>query len=231
MLLRPPNLFRMSAGLATRGFAYASGYTPLPDRKTFIPDSQRERNDEFTRINGFKPGIRIGDSGSKWPDFLMNGGGYVSHFVSERVVSSLKREGIEILDATEFPIEKIEKGCKAKLSDAPRYFVLEAPPEIVPDWIQMKVPTDVDGRPILNPYPKPWPPKPFIHRKDTWTGRDLVSSSWPTMVKNTTKLFVTDRIRRLAEQEKWTNVWFEGIGFHSDPRQQDTEHVVGGNGG
>ncbi|TLD71558.1 hypothetical protein FEM03_05285 [Phragmitibacter flavus] len=206
----------MSAETDGRRFAYASGYTPLPDRKTFIPEIARERHEEFTRISGFKPGIHIGDFGSKWPDFLMNGGGYVSQFVSERVISALEREGVEILDITEFPIESIA-GCRAKLADAPRYFVLEAPPELVPDWRAMNVPINVDGKPILRPYPKPWPPRPFIYRKDTWSGRDLVSEHPRTMVCGTTKLFVSDRIRQMAEKEKWSNVMFEGIGFHSNP--------------
>jgi hypothetical protein len=138
---------------------------------------------------------------------------------------ALKEEGVEILDATEFPIERIAKGCKAQLSYAPRYFVIEAPPEIVPDWIRMKVPIDSEGRPILQPEPKPWPPSPFIYRKDTWTGRDLVSENRGTIVKNTTKLFASERIRQLAKKEKWTNVTFEGIGFHSVSRQQETEQA------
>jgi hypothetical protein len=216
MSVEPSKLFRMSAGLDSGGFIYASGYTPLPYRKTFVPDSQRDRNEEFARINGLKPGIQIGDSGKKWPDFLGNGGGYVSHFVSERVILALQREGIEILDVTEFPIESIQRGCKGKLSEAPRYFVLEAPPEIAPDWAKMNIPTDENGKPTLQPLPKPWPPRPFLYRMDTWTGRDLVSESWETMVKNTTKLIGTDRIQQLADTEKWTNVWFKEIEFHND---------------
>lgn len=64
-------------------------------------------------------------------------------------------------DATEFPIECIEgRRSKLRMEDAPGYFVLEAYPELVPDWRAMKVPMTPDGRPILTPLPQPWPPAP-----------------------------------------------------------------------
>src|SRR4051794_11776691 len=50
-------------------FAYASGYTPLPDRKSFVPPASEEHNRQFTELNGFKPAIRISPA-SRWPDFL-----------------------------------------------------------------------------------------------------------------------------------------------------------------
>src|SRR6188474_2447572 len=81
-------------------YAYASGYTPLPDRKSFVPPSLKEDNDRFIRLAGSKPGIHVSDEGSKWPDFLANGCGYVAFFTSERVLSDLQGAGFEILDAT-----------------------------------------------------------------------------------------------------------------------------------
>lgn len=78
-------LYRLEAGGIYRShFADASGYAPLPDRKSFVPPAIEEHNRQFVELNGFKPGIRISPEGSKWPDFLFNGGGYVPYFVSAR---------------------------------------------------------------------------------------------------------------------------------------------------
>jgi hypothetical protein len=205
------NLYEIDVGDTYRSrFAYASGYTPLPDRKSFVPPAMQERNRQFTEINGFKPGIRIWPQGPNWPDFLFNGGGYVSFFVSHRVIADIKSADIEFLDATEFPIEAIEGGRKKlRIEDAPRYFVLEAQQELVPDWEAMKIPQMPGGRPILDPLPKPWPPSPFIYRKDTWSGRDLFSSE-----RCTVQLFCSERFKNYAESRKWTNVTFQRIGAH-----------------
>ena len=222
MIPTKPNLFKVRVK-DTYGspYAYAIGYTPLPDRKSFVPDSQKERNEQFTRINGYKPGIRIDKEKRLWPDFLFNGGGYVSFFVSEKVVEDIRSAGIEILDITEFPIECIEGKSRLKLEEAPRYFVLEAIPEIYPDWNRMGVPTSDDGRPLL-PLPKPFPPN--LYRDDTWTGRDLVSDA-----RFNDWLFCNQNFISLAVSRGWTNVEFEPLG--SFRINKDTEHVVGGNGG
>lgn len=205
------NLYEWTAGLAYRSqYAYASGYTPLPDRKSFVPPARAAHHRRFTEINGHKPGIQISGEGSKWPDFLVNGGGYVQFFVSERVIRDLDEAGVEILDATEFPIESIEASrTRLKIEDAPRYFVLEAHPEMVPDWAAMRVPIGPDGRP-QTPYPPRSSLEPFLYRKDTWSGRDLVSS-----VNATTRLFSSERLKEYGEARKWTNASFERIGSHT----------------
>jgi hypothetical protein len=202
-----PNLFRVGVK-DTYGspYAYASGYTPLADRKSFVPDSMKERNEQSTRISGYKPGIRIDSQKRLWPDFLSNGGGYVSFFVSEKVVEDIRSAGIGILDVTEFPIECIEGKSRLKLEEAPRYFVLEALPEIYPDWDKMGVPTSDDGKPLL-PLPKSFPPKPFLYRDDTWTGRDLVSEA-----RSNDSLFCNQAFIALAGSRGWTNVEFVAVG-------------------
>lgn len=218
MSIIPNSLYEIREENAYRSrYAYASGYTPLPDRKSFVPPAMQERNRQFIELNGSKPGIRISYEGSKrdgarWPDFLSNGCGYVSFFVSERVIKDLRDFPVDLLDVTEFPIESIEDGCpiSLRIEDAPRYYILEAHPELVPDWTTMNVPTKPDGSPILTPLPQPWPPMPFIFRKDTWSGRDLVSQ-----VKGTTEIFCSEALKTYAESKGWTNVRFERIGAHT----------------
>jgi hypothetical protein len=204
-------LYEIKVGDTYRSrFAYAFGYTPLPDRKSFVPPAMQERNRQSIELNGFKPGIQISREGSKWPDFLFCGGGYVSFFVSERVVADLRLVDIEILDATEFPVESIEgRRTKLRIEDAPRYFVLEAPAEIEPNWAAMNVPTSPDGKPI-HPIPVRSGLLPFLHRTDTWSGRDLVA-----MVGITTQLYGSERLKLYAAEKKWTNVEFDSIGMHS----------------
>jgi hypothetical protein len=46
------------------------------------------------------------------------------------------------------------------------------------------------------------------------------------MVKSTTKLIVSDRVRLLAERENWTNVWFDGLGIHRNANQPNTEQIA-----
>jgi hypothetical protein len=71
-------LFEIKVGDTWRSpYVYASGYTPLPDRKSFVPPQVAESNREFNELNGLKPGIHISPA-SRWPDFLYCGGGYVS---------------------------------------------------------------------------------------------------------------------------------------------------------
>jgi len=223
MIATTPNLFQVRVK-DTYGspYAYAIGYTPLADRKDFVPDSMKEREEQFTRINRFKPGIRIDKEKRLWPDFLFNGGGYVSFFVSGKVLADIRSAGIEILDATEFPIECIQGRSRLKLEDAPRYYVLEALPELYPDWNKMGVPTSDDGKPLL-PLPKPSPPKPFLYRNDTWTGRDLVSDA-----RITHWLFCNQTFIALAVSRGWTNVEFEPVG--SFRINKDTEQVMPPNG-
>lgn len=205
-------LFEVKHGNTWRSpFAYAMGYTPLPDRKSFVPPQVAEDNRKFTELNGYKPGIRITPA-SRWPDFLFCGGGYVSFFVSERVVNDIREGGFELLDATEFPIECIEDDGEkrrkmVRLEEAPRYFVIEAPGELIPDWERMNVPLDAEGRPTIS-YARM--PSPFLYRMNTWTGRDLFAHE-----RISTRLFCSERFKYFAKARKWTNVVFDGIGWHA----------------
>lgn len=211
--LRYP-LFQVKVGDTHRSpYAYASGYTPLPDRKSFVPPAFAERNRRSIELNGYKPGIQI-TAASRWPDFLFCGGGYISFFVSERVVNDIRAGGFELLDATEFPIERAEDdGRKRKqmvrLEEAPRYFVIEAPAEMTPDWERMNVPLDAAGLPVLANLPGRRLPWPFLYRMNTWTGRDLFAD-----VRLSTRLFCSERFKDFGIERKWTNVVFDGIGWH-----------------
>ncbi|MDQ8209632.1 hypothetical protein QEH52_19085 [Coraliomargarita sp. SDUM461003] len=188
-----PKLYEIRAG-DTYGssYAYATGYAPLADRKSFVHPKMKERNDEFIKLCGSRPGIEIDSSKRLWPDILFCGGGHVRFFVSQKVVDDLKTEGIELLDVTEFPIDSIENNKKSrlKLEEAPRYFVVEAAS-------QLKL--YIDKEPS-NAYK-------FTYELRNYTGKDLISNEgyynhW---------LFCTQRIVDLAEDKKWTNIEFKPV--------------------
>ncbi len=205
-------LFEVKVGTTWRSpFVYASWCVPLPDRKSFVPPHVAEHNRQFNELNGYKPGIQI-SPGARWPDFLKCGGAYVSFFVSERVVNDIREGGFELLDATEFPIERIEDDGEkrrrvVRLEEAPRYFVIEAPGELIPDWERMNIPLDAAGRPTIS-YARM--PSPFLYRMNTWTGRDLFAA-----VGHSTHLFCSERFKYFGKARKWTNVVFDGIGWHA----------------
>ena len=205
-------LYKVSAG-DTYGspYAYAVGYAPLQDRKSFVHPRMKERNDEFIKLCGSKPGIEIDSTQRLWPDILYCGGGHISYFVSEKVVENLRNAGIELLDVTEFPIAGIENNKKSRLKipEAPRYFVIEAKPEIYPFWERMGVDLNPEGKPILSPLPSPWPPKPMVYHKDKYHGGDLVSHEGYF----NHNLYCTQRIIDLAEANDWKNIEFKPAGL------------------
>lgn len=111
---------------------------------------------------------------------------------------------------TEMPIAEIKaKALKSK--PAPKYFVVEAIPGIEVDYEATGFKIDAQGRPILNPQPKPWPSL-FQYRLDSWNGKDLFgyhhfgSGDSPSLT-----MLCTERIKQLAEDEKWTNTSFQRL--------------------
>ena len=137
----------------------------------FLHPTQLERLREFWKVNPWPPGIYI-ETGRIWPDFLGHGGGSPSFFVTERVLESMRTEGLTITRATEIPIGQIDsKALKDK--PPPRYFVVETAPGIEVDFAATGIPTDAEGKPVLNPLPKPWPPVAWRLRLSSWNGADL----------------------------------------------------------
>jgi len=201
------SLFKLEHNsFSTKGFAWASGYRPVPGRKSFIHPAEIERMEEFFRLNPEPPGIHI-DGGYRWPDFLgQGGGGLVRFFVSERVLSSLQRHGIEYLDATEYPIALIADR-RLKAANAPRYFVLEAVPELEVDWVRMGYPVDALGNPRFDEVPRGWQPGFRSFKHDSWSGRDLVGE-----LRDPTAVYGSARLALIGGKERWTNFTVEGAG-------------------
>ena len=189
-----------------RGFAWASGCRMPLD---FYPVQMRDRMREVFRVNEpYPPGIHIDDTGSKWPDLLGCGDGTVNFFASEKVLRSLQDAKIELLNVIEVPISDFSNK-RLKLEEAPRYYILEAPPGLAPDYERMGVPTSADGKPIL-PLPKGFPPSPYLYRPDSWTGLDLFSCN-----SGAHHMFATERIHLMSKAQKWTNARFQSIGRYT----------------
>src|SRR5690606_37894513 len=120
------------------------------------------------KINPTSPGLIIDPGGNKWPDLLGHGGGSPSFFISDRVLESLRSIGAPIGRVTEMPIAEINAKL-LKTKPAPKYFVVETQPGIEVDFAASNIPTHSEGKPILTPLPKPWPPLIKV-RADSWNG-------------------------------------------------------------
>jgi hypothetical protein len=194
-----------------RAFPWAYGYGPI-DNMPFLHPLERERMDAFWKINPSPAGLEVGDGKCRarvWPDFLGCGGGPPRLFVSEEVVNSLTKETILPFRQTKMPVGRVlSKNLKA--IPPPNYYVLEMLPGIETNWIKTGVPVDAQGKPILNPLPKPWPPFMTWMKLNTWNGADLfgwpTSDGWPS-----TRLLCTERIVEIAKRDKWTNVKFDPV--------------------
>ena len=172
----------------------------------FLHPTQLERLREFWKVNPWPPGIYI-ETGRIWPDFLGHGGGSPSFFVTERVLESMRTEGLTITRATEIPIGQIDsKALKDK--PPPRYFVVETAPGIEVDFAATGIPTDAEGKPVLNPLPKPWPPVAWRLRLSSWNGADLFCYS---NFGGSLTLVCTEKVVELAKREGWTNCRFEPV--------------------
>ena len=156
-------------------------------------------------VNNDPPGLKIDPGGKVWSDVLGCGGGPPSYFVSERIVSDLRSEGIQILWATEMPIAK---NMSKALRDvpAPKYYVLEAEPGINYAYDLMGFDLDPNGKPIIDRTKKI---PESIYRLSTWNGNDILGKRG---VFNTTiDLLCTERVKDLAERNGWTNIEFKPV--------------------
>lgn len=191
------------------GMAWAGGYGPIDDlwflRPPFLASKLR-----FWEVNPKPPGIHIDSGGRHWPDILGCGSSPPLFFVSDRVVNSLRAINATMGRVTEMPMAEIKaKALKSK--PAPKYYVIETIPCIEVDLVATGFKLDVHGKAIVNPPPKPWP-SPYRYRLDTWNGADLFAyrNFGPTEGPYT-EMFCTERVKELAEKERWTNVLFEPL--------------------
>lgn len=193
------------------GFVYASGYGPIKNGMPFLHPISLERRQAFWKVNPQKPGLYIDDRGFKWPDLLANGHSPPMFFAGEKIVNGLLSIGAPVSRTTEMPIAEIlSKSKKLKAVSPPRYFVVETTPGIEVDFEASGFHVDENGRPILNPYPKPAPK--LVFRADTWNGSDLFAYKHfgPTDGPYT-QLFCTEKVKELAEKEGWTNIAFQPL--------------------
>ncbi len=200
------NFYIIRTAESDRRFIYASGYGPLSEPMNFLSPQDLENKVEFWKVNQREPGIITGERGSKWPDFLRNGGSPPLMFVSQRIVESLHNSGIPIARSTPMPIAKI-KAKNIKDKPAPEYSVVEALPGIEMDYEASGISIDSEGKPII---PRTIQPIPWKLKSSTWTGLDLFG--WPRIPKRPDEVLIcTDRVVELAKRDGWTNVKFESI--------------------
>ncbi len=206
-----PRFFQIGDATSdTKGYAWAAGYGPLQNSMPFIHPKILERKRAYWKVNIELPGVHIDPGSNKWPDILGCGSGDPFFFVSERVVSSLRRLGLALARVTEMPIAEINsKALTTK--PPPHYYAVETEPGIDVDLVATGFKVDVAGKAILNPPPTPWP-FPYRYRLDSWNGADLFDYHHfgPTSGPYT-NLLCTERIKRLAETEGWTNIRFKPI--------------------
>lgn len=125
--------------------------------------------------------------------------------MSERIVSDLRSEGIQILSATEMPIAK---NMSKALRDVPppKYYVLEAEPGINYAYNLMGLDLDPNGKPIID-RTKKFPES--IYRLSTWNGAELFGKR--AVFDSTINLLCTEKVKELAERNGWTNIEFKSI--------------------
>lgn len=185
------------------GFAHAYGYGPFDGFDDFLslPSAFREGKRSYWLQHHIKPGIFIAGAGSKWPDFLACGDPPFGFFISQRVIDSLASHGIPLARATHVPIGEIESD-RLKDIPTPAYYAVEAHPGIAIDYAASGFATDSSGHPDL-----PRGQDVIVQLDpDAWSGDDLFRcSNWPRGGK---ELLSTERVKRIAESEGWTNVEF-----------------------
>ena len=191
----------------TKGFGWASGFGLLHSPMPFFHPLELPRELRFAEVNPRPPGMVIDSGASKWPDFLGHGGGTPNYFVSEKVVEDMKSAGVPILRLTEMPVATINSKLLKDIPP-PRYFVLEAAPGIEVDLAASGIPEDAEGKAVLNPLPKPWPPVLRL-RRSSWNGTDLFTFS-NLEIRHTH--ICTERVVELAKTQGWTNCRFDPIG-------------------
>lgn len=193
---------------SSRAFARASGFGPLPQGMPFYHPIELERKLAFWKVNPMPPGLTV-EGGSKWPDFIAQGGGHPWFFVSERVVDSLNRIAAPIHRLTEMPIGVILTKA-LRTVPAPRYFVVETEPGIEVDLAASGYELAEDGKPKRRPFSTS--PSPFKYRGSSWNGTDLFDyHNFLNPDLPHTNLLCSQKLKELAEKEKWTNVGFTNM--------------------
>lgn len=202
MSKEPGKIYSIRSACA-KGFAYASGYGPFKGMAFFenLPSLVRERKKEAWDVYPMKPGLEIDEEGTKWPDVLHCGNPPPSEFFSGKVVDSLRANEIHSIRVTEVPVGNVGSS-KLREIPHPAYHALEAEPGISIDYAASGIPLDKDGKPEL-----PRGKSVVVHLDPlTWTGADIFKcSNWQ---RGGMDLLCTERVKKIAEQEGWTNVEF-----------------------
>jgi hypothetical protein len=198
-------LFFKVRGEMGKQFAWASGYGPLP-KLPFLEEipTLHESFKRYWDVNPEEPGLHIDPGASVWPDFLGCGNSPPSFFVSDVVIDDLEANGIPIWRKTEFPIGS-NQSKKLQDKKPPRYFVIEAKPGIAIDFDASGVVVDAVGKPQFTKAQRLNQPVLQLDL-NTWNGSDLFSIS---NLGSKLTLLCTEKVKALAEKERWTNVRFE----------------------
>lgn len=187
----------------SHGFAYAHNCGPFDgfDRLKSISRALIERKRRIWDESAQTPGLAIDEKGSKWPDVLRCENPPPSDFFSRKVVDSLLRHQIRVKELLPVVIGSILNRKLAAVS-LPTYYFIEPMPGISIDYKSSGIEADPAGVPRLVPG------QPVTVHLDpaTWSGEDIfMCRNWPHGGKG---LFCTERVKRLAEEEQWTNVKF-----------------------
>jgi hypothetical protein len=200
------NFYRISSwAIGGPLYPWAAGYGALPEMP-FIQELQLDfRNSMvgFWKVNPRKPGMDIDPKGKVWSDFVGNGLGNPSYFVSDKVITDLEANGIEVWRKTAMPIASNASKRLSKLL-APGYFVLEAERGIDADFMASGVPLDAHGNPLMRQR-SPQQSGPLVMNLNSWNGKDLVTfRNWG----DTMTVACTERVKKLSGEKGWTNVQF-----------------------
>lgn len=203
-------IYRIGADVSS-SYVYASGYGPLTDGMPFLKGVFQEDMNAYWKVNPQKPGLHI-DPGRKktWPDFLGNGNSPPMFFVSDRVVNSLKRNGIDPARLTEMPIAEI-RGRGDKKIQPPKYFVVEVNPGIEIAYKASGYKVDKNEKMIFPATDRPTDAQTY-YSLESWDGSDLFSYALhETFSPPHLTLLCTELILKIAETDAWTNVKFTEI--------------------
>jgi len=201
-------IYKLSSDTIDNGYVYASGYGPLPGGMPFLKSGFLSSMEKYWEVNPQNPGLYI-DPGKKrsWPDFLSNGHSPPMFFVSNVVVESLRKSGLDPARLTEMPVAEI-RGKGHRKIPPPTYYVMEVNSGIEVAYEESGFRVDSDGKMIYPATERPKGSKLFF-RLDTWDGSDLFSY---TLHESSPPphdiLLCTERILQMAETDGWTNVRF-----------------------
>jgi hypothetical protein len=187
----------------SRGFAYAYDCGPFDGfgGLNSISPLLIERKKRIWEESGRLPGLAIDDHGNKWPDVLRCENPPPSDFFSRKVVDSLLQHEVRVREVLPVVVGSILNE-KLAADPLPTYYFIEPEPGISIDFGASGIELDSAGKPRLKVG------QPVIAHLDpaTWSGYDLfMCRNWPHGGK---ALYCTERIKRIAEDDDWTNVEF-----------------------